>query len=167
MMNEYEKDIMKLFDIHEKAEKRELIKRINREIEKGGISRRGKNEWVCKVTGSPMGTVCTWFSNAECRALNKIPLYALCQIAVALEISVWEFYKTANSVKEEREPEVKINRRGKLYWHLRRNVAERLWNDSYGSYGLWEWQSMEVQRKFIDKLYLDKLAEQQTERSVG
>ena len=166
-MNEYEKDIMKLFDVHAKAEKRELIKRINWEIEMGGISRRGKNEWVCKVTGSPMGTVCTWFSNAKCRALNKIPLYALCQIAVALEISVWEFYKTANSVKEEKDPEVKINRRDKLYWHFRRNVAEQLWNESYGSYGLWEWQSKEVQRKFIDKLYLDKLAEQQTEKSVG
>ena len=56
-MNEYEKDIMKLFDVHERAEKRELIKRINWEIEMGGISRRGKNEWVCKVTDSPMGTV--------------------------------------------------------------------------------------------------------------
>ena len=159
-MNEYEKDIMKLFDVHEKAEKSELIKRINWEIEMGGISRRGKNEWVCKVTGSPMGTVCTWFSNAKCRALNKIPLYALCQIAVALEISVWEFYKTANGTKEEKEPELKINRRDKLYWHLRRNVAGQLWNDSYGSYGLWEWQSKEVQRKFIDKLYLERLAEQ-------
>lgn len=165
-MNEFEKDIMKLFDVHEKAEKRELIKRINLKIEMSGISRRGKNEWVCTVTGSPMGTVCTWFSNAKCRALNKIPLYALCQIAVALEISVWEFYKTANSVKEEKEPEVKINRRDKLYWHLRRNVAEQLWNDSYGSYGLWEWQSKEIQRKFIDKLYLDKLAERQTDKSV-
>ena len=159
-MNEYEKDIMKLFDVHAKAEKRELIKRINWEIEMGGISRRGKNEWVCKVTGSPMGTVCTWFSNAKCRALNKIPLYALCQIAVALEISVWEFYKTANGTKEEKEPEWRINRRDKLYWHLRRNVAGQLWNDSYGSYGLWEWQSKEVQRKFIDKLYLERLAEQ-------
>ena len=166
-MNEYEKDIMKLFDVHEKAEKRELIKRINWEIEMGGISRRGKNEWVCKVTGSPMGTVCTWFSNAKCRALNKIPLYALCQIAVVLEISVWEFYKTANGTKEEKEPELRINRRDKLYWHLRRNVAGQLWNDSYGSYGLWEWQSKEVQRKFIDKLYLERLAEQQTGKSVG
>lgn len=162
-MNEYEKDIMKLMEVHEKAEKRELIKRINLKIEMGGISRYGKNEWVCKVTGSPMGTVCTWFTNAKCRSVNKIPLYALCQIAVALEISVWEFYKTTNSVKEEKESEVKINRKDKLYWHLRRNVAERLWNDSYGSYGLWEWQSKEVQRKFIDKLYLDKLAEQQIE----
>ena len=166
-MNEYEKDLMKLFDTHEKADKCELIKRINWEIEMGGISRRGKNEWVCKVTGSPMGTVCTWFSNAKCRALNKIPLYALCQIAVALEISVWEFYKTANGTKEEKEPELKINRRDKLYWHLRRNVAGQLWNDSYGSYGLWEWQSKEVQRKFIDKLYLERLAGQQTGKSVG
>lgn len=74
-MNEYEKDIMKLFDVHEKAEKRELIKRINWEIEMGGISLYGKNQWVCKVTGSPMGTVCTWFSNAKCRSVNKIPLY--------------------------------------------------------------------------------------------
>ena len=48
-MNEYEKDIMKLFDVHEKAEKRELIKRINWEIEMGSISRRGKNELVCSA----------------------------------------------------------------------------------------------------------------------
>ena len=27
-MNEYEKDLMKLFDTHEKADKRELIKRM-------------------------------------------------------------------------------------------------------------------------------------------
>ena len=55
-MNEYEKDIMKLFDTHEKADKCELIKRINWEIEMDGINRYGKNDWVCKVTGSPMGT---------------------------------------------------------------------------------------------------------------
>ena len=62
-MNEYEKDLMKLFDTHEKADKCELIKRINWEIEMGGIKRYGKNDWVCKVTGSPMGTVCTCFTN--------------------------------------------------------------------------------------------------------
>ena len=166
-MNEYEKDLMKLFDIHEKAEKCELIKRINWEIKIHDIGWHGKNEWVCKVTGSPMGTVCTWFSNAKCRAVNKIPLYALCQIAVALEISVWDFYKFTNNVNEEKESEPKINRRDKLYWYLRRNEAEKLWNSNYGSYGIWEWQSKEVQRKFIDKLYLDKLAERQTEKSVG
>lgn len=164
-MNEYEKDLMKLFDTHQKADKGELIKRINLEMQIGGIKRHGKNEWVCKVTGSPMGTVCTWFSNAKCRAVNKIPLYALCQIAVALEISVWEFYKTTNITKEETEP--KINRKDKLYWHLRRNGAGKLWNITYGSYGLWEWQSREIQRKFIDKLYLERLAEQQAGKSIG
>jgi len=106
-MNEYEKDIMKLFDTHEKADKCELIKRINWEIEMGGIKRYGKNDWVCKVTGSPMGTVCTWFTMGK------------------------------------------------------------LWNDRYGSHGLWTWQSKEVQREFIDKLYLERLAEQQAEKSVG
>ncbi len=166
-MNEYEKDLMKLFDTHEKADKCELIKRINWEIEMGGIKRYGKNDWVCKVTGSPMGTVCTWFTNAKCRSVNKIPLYALCQIAVALEISVWEFYKIADDVNEVKEAEPKINRRDKLYWHIRRNEAGKLWNDRYGSRGLWTWQSKEVQREFIDKLYLERLAEQQTEESVG
>ena len=117
-MNEYEKDLMKLFDTHEKAEKCELIKRINWEIKIHDIGWHGKNEWVCKVTGSPMGTVCTWFSNAKCGAVNKIPLYALCQIAVALEISVWDFYKFINNVNEEKESEPKINRRDKLYWYL-------------------------------------------------
>ena len=56
-MNEYEKDLMKLFDTHEKADKCELIKRINWEIEMGGIKRYGKNDWVCKVTGYPKGCV--------------------------------------------------------------------------------------------------------------
>lgn len=163
-MNEYERDLIKLFDTHEETDKRELIKRINWEIKIHDIGWHGKNEWVCKVTGSPMGTVCTWFSNAQCRSVNKIPLYALCQIAVALEISVWEFYKTSAKAKEEKEP--KINRRDKLYWYLRRNEAERLWNDNYGSYGLWEWQSKKVQRKFIDKLYLERLEKEQIAKSI-
>ena len=55
----------------------------------------------------------------------------------------------------------------KLYWHIRRNEAGKLWNDRYGSHGLWTWQSKEVQREFIDKLYLERLAEQQAEKSVG
>lgn len=157
---------MRLFDTHEKADKQKLIERINEEIKVHGIGCRGKNKWVCKVTGSPMGTVCTWFSKAQCRSVNKIPLYALCQIAVALEISVWEFYKTANTVKMDKEPELKIDRRDKLYWYLRRNVAEQLWNDNYGIYGLWGGLSKKVQREFIDKLYLDRLAEQQIEKSI-
>lgn len=72
-----------------------------------------------------------------------------------------------DEVKAAKEAEPKINRRDKLYWHIRRNEAGKLWNDRYGSRGLWTWQSKEVQREFIDKLYLERLAEQQTEKSVG
>lgn len=157
-MNEYEKEVMRLLDAHEKAEKGDLIKRINLAISHGGIKRSGKNEWVCKVTGSPMGTVCTWFTHSRCRAVNKIPVYAMCQIAVALEISVWQFFKTERIVQEDEEP--KIDRRGKLYWHLRRNEAPQLWNSSYGCYGAWEMQSKAVQRQFLDNLYMERMAEQ-------
>lgn len=70
-------------------------------------------------------------------------------------------------VNEAKESEPKINRRDKMYWHLRRSEAGKLWNDSYSFYGLWTWQSKEIQRQFIDKLYLERLAEQQAEKSVG
>ncbi|MEY8482876.1 hypothetical protein AALD74_13630 [Lachnospiraceae bacterium 48-21] len=89
------------------------------------------------------------------------------EIVVALEISVWEFYKTADAVKEAKQSESKISRRNKLYWYLRRNKAEQVWNDSYGFYGLWTWQSKEVQRKFIHKLYLERLVDQQAENPIG
>lgn len=96
-MNEYEKEIMRLLKAHEKIRKVELVDNINRAIKKKSVCPYGKNKWVCKVTGSPMGTVCTWFTKSKCRAENKIPLYAMCQIAAALNVSVWNFL-------EERKP---------------------------------------------------------------
>ena len=90
-MNKYEKDILRLLEAHAKIDKGNLIRNINNALSSRGIHRKGKNQWVSNVTGSPMGTVETWFSYAECRALNKIPLDAMCQIAIALKMSVWEF----------------------------------------------------------------------------
>jgi len=163
-MNEFEKDILKLMEIHEKADKGKLIKRLNDEISNSDRKQGGKTEWVCEVTGSPIGTVWTWFTYAKCREKNKIPLRALCQLAIALKISIWDFYMDTDIAEEEGE--LKINRKDKLYWHLRRNEAEKRWNNSYGCYGIWEWQSKEVQRKFIDELYLERLEEQRLNQSI-
>ncbi len=162
-MNEYEKNIIRLIEAHEKAEKKDLIRNINRAIKLSEVSWFGKNEWICKVTNSPMGTVCTWFTHSKCRAVNKIPLYAMCKIAVALRISVWKFFETEEVEKMEGTAEPAIDRRGKLYWHLRRNEAEQLWNGKYGRYGVWTMQSKAVQREFLDKLYLERLAQQAEE----
>lgn len=54
-MNKYEKDIMKLLETHEKARKSDLIDNINHVLREKGISRSGKNQWICEVTGSPLG----------------------------------------------------------------------------------------------------------------
>lgn len=162
-MNKYEKDIMKLLEAQEKANKEHLIDNINRAIRDKGknISRKGKNKWICEVTGSPMGTVCTWFTKAKCRAENKIPLYAMCQIAVALHISVWDFFEAEEAEPEEaKEPD----RRSRLYWHIRRNEAEKRWNESYAcERGEWKKQSLEVQRDFLDELYWESIENQRQE----
>lgn len=157
-MNEFEKDVIRLLEVHERAGKEDLIVRINEAIRNSGIKRKGKNEWICKVTGSPMGTVCKWFAKSKVWAANKIPVYAMCKIAVALDISVWSFFDLKSAAQEIKKPE--IDRRGKLYWHLRRNEAEQLWNSSYGYRGEWGMQSKAIQREFLDKLYLEKVAEQ-------
>lgn len=157
-MCEYEKDILRLLDAHEKANKSDLIRNINEAIKRRGISRNGKNIWVCEVTGSPIGTVCTWFSYAKCRALNKIPLYAMCQIAVALNVSVWDFFETEDG--EQKAEVVEIDRRSSLYWHIRRNEAENIWNTAYAAEkGVWEGQSNVIQREFLDSLYCQRIKE--------
>lgn len=160
-MNEYEKEIMRLLKAHEKIRKAELVDNINRAIKKKSVSPYGKNKWVCKVTGSPMGTVCTWFTKSKCRAENKIPLYAMCQIAAALHISVWNFLE----IKEtEQQESMEPDRRCKLYWYLRRNEAEKRWNGSHlPEEGEWREQSLKVQRDFLDELYWEKINNQKKE----
>lgn len=61
---------------------------------------------------------------------------------------------------EEETDEIKIDRKSQLYWHIRRNEAGKIWNSTYGRYGIWEMQSIDVQREFVDKLYLQRLEEQ-------
>ena len=56
------------------------------------------------------------------------------------------------------------DRRGKLYWHLRRNEAEKRWNDSHlPEEGEWREQSLKVQRDFLDELYWEKINNQKKE----
>lgn len=50
-MNEFEKDVIRLLEVHERVGKEDLIVRINEAIRNSGIKRKGKNEWICKVTG--------------------------------------------------------------------------------------------------------------------
>lgn len=154
---EIEKEIIKMTSIHQNIEKHVLIRNINQILREKGICWRQKIQWVCTVTGSPTGTVYTWFTNAKCRSVNKIPLYALCQIAVALKISVYEFLKTES--QEKQCINRKIDRRGKLYWHLRREVAEALWNANHDEDEIWESQTQAVRRNFLDNLYLEKVKE--------
>ena len=91
-----EKELIKLTRLHQEIEKEVLIGNINRILKEKGVYRKKKVQWVCDVTGSPSGTAYTWFTYAQCRSVNKIPLYALCQIAVALKISVYDFLETEN-----------------------------------------------------------------------
>ena len=88
-----EKEIIILTKLHQNTDKRELIQNINHALKAQGIHLNRKVKWICKVTGSPEGTVYTWFTNARCRRENKIPLYALCQMALALRISVYKFFR--------------------------------------------------------------------------
>lgn len=155
-MNKYEKDILRLLEAHASIDKQDLIRNINRAVRSKGIYRKGKNLWISKVTGSPIGTVDTWFSRAKCRTLNKIPLYAMCQIAVALKVSVWDFLDTEEKEQETDRPQ--IDRRSSLYWHIRRKEAENIWNGSHAQEkGTWGEQDKAVQREFLDRLYLERL----------
>ena len=152
-----EKELIKLMRLHQEIEKEMLIGNINRIIRGKNIYRKNKIRWVCDVTGSPSGTVYTWFTYARCRSDNKIPLYALCQIAAALKVSVYDFLETENTADQAGFQ--KIDRRSKLYWHLRRNEAEALWNNSHEFYNPWQVQSLDVQRQFLDELYLKRVKE--------
>lgn len=147
-----EKEIIKLTELHQNTDKKILIQSVNRELKNAGIHRKEKVQWICKVTGSPEGTVYTWLTNAECRRMNKIPIYALCQMALALKISVYEFFRADNSVTAKEKE--KIDRKCKLYWHLRRNVAEHLWNSTHAENETWQAQTLDVKRDFLDGLYL-------------
>lgn len=160
-MNKYEKDLIKLLKLHEYISKVDLINNINTAIWRNGIKRRGKNEWVSKVTGSPIGTVDTWFSKSNCKSMNKMPLYATCQIAVELHVSVWSFYETNGRRQEKME---KPDRRGTLYRQLGRNEAEKRWNESHRlEDGLWEEQSKAVRRNFLDQLYWESIEKENGE----
>lgn len=155
-MNKYEKDILRLLEAHAKIDKGNLIRNINNALSSRGIHRKGKNQWVSNVTGSPMGTVETWFSYAECRALNKIPLDAMCQIAIALKMSVWEFLRETENKQEEDKP--KIDRRNSMYCYIRRKEAEDIWDSKYAQEkGTWSEQDKAVKREFLDRLYLERL----------
>lgn len=163
-MNRYEKNVMKLMEAHEKIPKVVLITNVNQAILDSGIRRSGKNKWVCQITGAPMGTVCTWFSKAKCRALNKMPVYAMCQIAVALKVPVWKLLENPGDIHEMPKP--KIDRKGRLYWYIRRNEAERLWNETYSqSEGDWKTQGKKKQREFWDRLYLERINKQEMEET--
>ena len=147
-----EKEIIILTKLHQNTDKREFIQNINHVLKAQGIHLNRKVKWICKVTGSLEGTVYTWFTNARCRRENKIPLYALCQMALALRISVYKFFRADNSVADKEKQ--KIDRRCKLYWHLRRNVAEDLWNGTHAENDTWQKQTLDSKREFLDGLYL-------------
>ena len=153
-----EKEIIRLTKLHQNKDKRELIQNINHVLRAQGIHLNRKVKWICKVTGSPEGTVYTWFTNARCRRENKIPLYALCQMALALRISVYEFF-SADHFMEIAEKQ-KIDMRCKLYWHLRRNVAEDLWNGTHSENDTWQGQTLDIKREFLDELYLKMVNDQ-------
>lgn len=164
-MNKYEKEVLRLLEAHARIDKSDLIRNINNAIKSRGIHQKGKNQWICKVTGSPIGTVETWFSYAKCRALNKIPVNAMCQIAIALKMSVWDFLRETENIAKTEEP--KIDRRSKLYWHIRRKEAEDIWNGSdVQEKGTWSEQDKAIQREFLDRLYLERLEENKDGKAI-
>lgn len=155
-MNKYERDILRLLETHAKIDKRDLIRNVNKAVKYGGISWCGKNMWISSVTGYPIGTVQGWFTTAKCRSLNKIPLNAICKIAIALEMSVWDFWETEE--KEHRPDEIQIDRRSSMYCYIRRREAEDIWNSSHAQEkGTWSEQDKSVKREFLDRLYLERL----------
>lgn len=164
-MNKYEKELLKLLELHENIEKGDLINNLNLAIRQGGIKRAGKNQWVSKATGAPIGTVDAWFSRSDCRALNKIPLYAVCRIAIALHISIWKLYEATDiNQKKQKKPD----RRSRLYRYIQRNEAEKRWRECQSPEdGAWEVQSKEVQRDFLDQLYWESIEKQGKERQNG
>ena len=54
-----EKEIIRLTKLHQNTDKRELIQNINHVLKAQGIHLNRKVKWICKVTGSPEGTVYT------------------------------------------------------------------------------------------------------------
>lgn len=158
VMGKFEKDLVKFMDVHRNCDKSLLIKNINQAIRNKGIYHRDKSRWVSEVTGTPIGTVYAWFTKADCREFNKIPPHAMCMIASALKVSVWSFFETEEEYKRDRKP----NRKSSLYWYIRRNEAENMWNIRHASeQGRWDEQDKAVQRKFLDELYFEKLDNRQ------
>ncbi len=156
-MSKFEKDLVKFMDTHKNCDKSILIQNINQAMRNKGISHRDKSRWVSEVTGVPMGTVYAWFTKADCRESNKIPPHAMCMIASELKVSVWSFFETEEGYKRE----VKPDRKSSLYWYIRRNEAENIWNIRHASeQGEWNEQDKAVQRDFLDRLYLEKLESQ-------
>ncbi len=155
-MNKYEKDILRLLETHAEIDKSDLIRNINKAVRSKGIHRKGKNVWISEVTGYPVGTVDGWFSHAECRAFNKISLNAMCRIAIALKVSIWDLLETEE--KEQNADEPQIDRRSSMYCYIRRKEAEDIWDSSYAQEkGTWSEQDKAVKRKFLDRLYLERL----------
>ena len=60
-----EKEIIKLTELHQNTDKRNLIQSVNYVLKNAGIHRKEKVQWICKVTGSPEGTVYTWSESLQ------------------------------------------------------------------------------------------------------
>lgn len=156
-MSRLERDMIKLIEAHKDISKAELTANINKVMADKGRGRYKKAMWISKVTGSPIGTVNTWFCNSKCREDNKIPLQAMCRIALKLKVSVWDFLQSDNELENETK-QTHIDRRCKLYRSICKNEASDLWNSTHtDELEHWEHQSKEVQKAFLDKLYLERL----------
>lgn len=156
-MNKYEKDILRLWETHAKINKSDLITNINNAVRSKGIYRNGKNRWISKVTGYPLGTVYRWFTHAKCREFNKIPLNAVCSIAIALEMSVWDLVMPEGKVPKLGNSQID-RRRSSMYCYIKRREAEDIWDSQYAQEkGLWNEQDKAVKREFLDRLYLERL----------
>lgn len=89
----------------------------------------------------------------------------MCQIAIALKMSVWDFLRETENIAKTEEP--KIDRRSKLYWHIRRKEAEDIWNGSDAQEkGTWSEQDKAIQREFLDRLYLERLEENKDGKAI-
>lgn len=81
-----------------------------------------------------------------------------------VKIPVWKLLENPGDIHEMLKP--KIDRKGRLYWYIRRNEAERLWNETYSqSEGDWKTQGKKKQREFLDRLYLERINKQEMEET--
>ncbi|MCI8496568.1 MAG: hypothetical protein HFI74_13040 [Lachnospiraceae bacterium] len=157
-MGKFEKDMVRFIHLHKQCDKARLIQNINTVMQEKGIKRRNKSRWVAEVTGTPIGSVNTWFTTAKCRDNNRIPPNAMCLLALALKVSVWRFLE--GEEEKQKDGMVKPDRRSRAYSYIRRNQAEDAWNDRYApQMGEWSKQGREVKQKFLDELYFQHLEE--------